>query len=340
MKRSQGSPLVKGEVRGSSSLGSLRDKPSWLALGWLVPALLLGWVLPNWTLFLLTIALAKGLVVVGVVLLMRTGLVSFGQGLFYAGGAYTVGFAMKAWGLKEALLLLPLGMVLSALLAALLGVLVSRYREIFFGMLTMAFSMIAYGLLVKFFSLTGGSDGMGVRAPTFLGFSPPQAALQLIYYNFAVLVLGAAVYGVSRFLASPMGFLGQAIKDNEVRVEYMGASVHRVVYLTYLVAGALGGLGGVLVSFPVGHIVPDFAYWTTSGEFVFVALLGGTGSVFAPVAGSLVMEFLKSYTLRYAPYTWQLLLGTIMLLIILFLPDGLWTLRAVLARRWERWRPS
>lgn len=335
MKSSQEVPLEAWEASGS-----LRNRRSWLVLGWLAPALLVGWVLPNWILFLLTVALAKSLVVVGVVLLMRMGLVSFGQGLFYACGAYAVGFAMKAWALREAFLLLPLGMGLSALLAALLGLLVSRYRRIFFGMLTLAFSMIVYGLLVKFFSLTGGSDGMGVRAPTFFGFSPPQEALRLIYYELAVLVSGAAVYGVYRFLASPMGFLGQAIKDNEVRVEYMGASVYRVVYWTYLIAGALGGVGGVLVSFPVGHIVPDFAYWTTSGEFVFVALLGGTSSVFAPVVGSLVMEFLKSYTLRYAPYTWQLLLGTIMLLIIWFLPDGLWTLRAALARRWSRWRPS
>jgi len=80
------------------------------------------------------------------------------------------------------------------------------------------------------------------------------------------------------------------------------------------------------VAINVGHIDPELAYWTTSGEFVFIALLGGAGSVFAPLGGAIIYELVKSYAFKYAPYTWQMALGAIMLVIILFLPGGLWTL--------------
>jgi len=80
------------------------------------------------------------------------------------------------------------------------------------------------------------------------------------------------------------------------------------------------------VALSIRHIDPDLAYWTTSGEFVFVAILSGTGNVIAPFLGSLVFEWIKSVAYQYTPYTWQLVLGTAMLLVIMFLPLGLWSL--------------
>jgi len=125
-----------------------------------------------------------------------------------------------------------------------------------------------------------------------------------------------------------------------VRVEYMGASVSQAIYCSYIVAGVMASVGGVLAGFSVGHIVPEVSFWTQSGEFVFVALLGGTGSVLAPVAGSIVFEFVRNYAFKYSPYTWQMTLGIVLLIIIFFLPGGLWSLTGI-ARRWglatRRW---
>ena len=100
-------------------------------------------------------------------------------------------------------------------------------------------------------------------------------------------------------------------------------------------AGALGSLGGALTAIAVGHVAPDLAYWTASGEFVFVALLGGSGSVFAPFIGATVFELVRNYAVKVSPYTWQLLLGTVLLVIILFAPGGLWSMleRAAARRR-------
>jgi branched-chain amino acid transport system permease protein len=296
-------------------------------------------LVPSWILFILTLALAKFLAVLAVALFLRAGLVSFGHGLFYAVGAYTVGFSVKWVGLREALLLVPLGALCAAAVAALVGIVMARYRGVFFAMLNLAFSMILYAALLKLYWVTGGTDGIGVPPPTILGLVPPRAMVRMSYYYLTLAITGAVIYAVYRFLASPLGYFLKALGDNEIRIEYSGESVRRVIYFTYILSGALGGLAGVLVAFTVGHIVPEYAFWLQSGEFVFVALLGGYGSVPGPLVGAIAFEFIRTYASKYAPEAWQMTLGLIMLLIILFRPGGLWTIYEALANRLgRRWR--
>jgi branched-chain amino acid transport system permease protein len=296
-------------------------------------------LVPSWILFILTLALAKFLAVLAVALFLRAGLVSFGHGLFYAIGAYTVGFGVKWAGLREALLLVPLGALCAAAVAALVGVVMARYRGVFFAMLNLAFSMILYAALLKLYWVTGGTDGIGVLPPTILGLLPPRAMVRMSYYYLTLAITGVVIYAVYRFLASPLGYFLKALGDNEIRIEYSGESVRRVIYFTYIISGALGGLAGVLVAFTVGHIVPEYAFWIQSGEFVFVALLGGYGSVPGPLIGAIAFEFIRTYASKYAPEAWQMTLGLIMLVIILFRPGGLWTIYEALANRFSRrWR--
>jgi ABC-type branched-subunit amino acid transport system permease subunit len=211
------------------------------------------------------------------------------------------------------------------LLAAVVGLFIARYRGIFFGMLTTAFSMILYSLLVKFYWFSGGTDGVAVHVTSTAGLVPTTQGVRLVQYWFVLLWLGLALFVTYRVVRSPLGYLMRAVFDNEIRVEYMGASTRRAIYRTYLLSGALGGLGGALTAVTVGHVAPDMAYWTASGEFVFIALLGGVGSVFAPVLASLIFEFVRSYAQANLPYTWQLILGGTLLVIILFAPGGIWS---------------
>ncbi|HIC88268.1 MAG TPA: branched-chain amino acid ABC transporter permease [Anaerolineae bacterium] len=314
--------------------------PLVIILGLLVLFLGLGFVLPEWIVFQLGIALAKGLVVLGVVLLMRAGLVSFGQGLFFAASAYAVAFAMKLFAIREAVILAGIGTVTGLVVATLVGLLMARYREIFFAMLSLAFSMILYGVLVKAYRITGGSDGMGVATPTLLGVALAPGRLRVGLYAFTLVGVAGVTYLVYRYADSPLGYAARAVRDNEVRVEYLGISAGRAIYLTYLLAGGLGGLGGALVALNVGHVDPQMAYWTTSGEFLFVAVLGGTASVYAPLVGSLVFELVRTYAFKYVPYTWQMALGVVMLVIIMFVPGGLWSLYQATTRSARRWRWS
>jgi branched-chain amino acid transport system permease protein len=181
--------------------------------------------------------------------------------------------------------------------------------------------------------VTGGSDGIRIPTPTLLGFQFAGEEARLVVYYLAVAATAVAAWAVGRYNRSPAGYLAQAVRDNEVRVAYLGAPVSRVVYLGFVLSSGLAGLGGVLTALNVGHVDPGLSYWTTSGELVFVAVLGGTGSVVGPLAGAVVYELIRSYAFKYAPYAWQMMLGAAMLLIILFLPGGLWS---PVERLWRR----
>jgi branched-chain amino acid transport system permease protein len=280
---------------------------------------------PQWLVFLLALSLAKGLVVLGLVLLMRTGLVSFGQGLYFGLGAYSAALLANRAGLGDAALMIVVGTACAAALAAILGLLLARYREIFFAMLSLAFSMILYGALVKSSTL-GSTDGFNLHAKSFAGVALAAGTERRLFYAASVALMFAVAWLLHRYLASHWGRLSAAVRDNELRVEYLGASVYRVVYVNYVAAGALAGMGGALVALAVGHVDPETAYWTTSGEFVFVAILGGTGSVLAPFVSAAIFEALRTIANQYAPNVWQMSLGLAMLAIIMFLPGGLWTL--------------
>ena len=303
-----------------------------LAGGTLAALLALGALLPEWLMFLLTMAFAKGLVSLGIVGLMRGGLVAFGQGLYFCLGAYAAGLATIYLGITDIFLLSLLGLLISALVGAAFGPVLATYRGIFFAMLTLALSMVLYGILSKTMAL-GSTDGLSLPSPTFLGAEPEGWTLQFYLYGFtsAVTVIAGALMWT--YFHSQRGLITLAIKDNELRVEYLGASVRWTMTIAYVMAAALGGLGGVIAALAINHTDPEFAFWTTGGEFVFVAILAGYLSIPAVFASSIILELVRSFSSLYFPNTWQLALGIFLLIVIFILPDGLGSL---IKRRFKR----
>jgi branched-chain amino acid transport system permease protein len=277
------------------------------------------------------VAFAKGLVVLGVLVMMRAGLVSFGQGLFFCVGGYVVGMGGAFFGLHEALVLLALGTVLAVGLAALLGLLMTRYRDIYFAMLSLALSMIVFGVLVKSHAL-GSTDGFNVQSVTVAGIAFGPEGHKLAVYLLTVFVAGAAAIVLHRVQHSGLGRVCEAIRENEIRVEYLGLSPRWLLYATYLLAAAVSALGGGLTALATGHVDPEMAFWITSGEFVFIALLGGTAHVAAPFVAAILFAIVRTYAVELSPHTWQMILGFVLLGIIVFLPKGLWSL---VTRRWR-----
>lgn len=302
------------------------DKTELGLVGLAVLLLLGGMVAPGWLIFLVTIALAKALVVQGVVMQMKAGLVSFGQGLFYCVGGYAVGMGGPFLGISAGLVLLAIGVVAAVGLAMVLGLLLTRYREIFFAMLSLAFSMILYGVLVKSQEL-GSTDGFNVNNWTLLGqtIAGGETATHVV---FLLTVVAAAVVAflLHRYYRSSVGMTCEAIRENEVRVEYLGLSPRWIQYANYVAAAGVSALGGGLTALAAGHVDPDMAYWTTSGEFIFIALLGGTGSVLAPFLAAIVFSLVRTYAIEFVPHAWQMILGFTLLGIVVFLPKGLWSL--------------
>jgi len=302
-----------------------RDRTPQIVLAILAAVLVIGFFLPNWARFLLTIALIKGLLVLGLLPLMRTGLVSFGQALYYCLGAYAGGSMGLVFGISDLIVMMLAGGLAAGLLSFVLGFLLARYRGIFFGLLSLALSMILYGVLVKSEAL-GSTDGFNVVPFTLFGVRPEGSMVRYVMLAVCAVVGAIGALGVHRYLRTPLGLMAPAIRDNEIRVEYMGGSARYAIHVIYVIGATLAGVSGALVGAAVGHIDPEMAYWTQSGEFVFIAILAGTGSVIAPFLGAVIFGLIHSYAFDFSPNTWQMVLGTALLLIIVFLPSGLWSL--------------
>ena len=288
-----------------------------------------------WLRFVLTIALAKGIAVLGILVLLRAGQVSFGHAMFVALAAYTTAFAAPR--LPEALLLLPLAAIVAGGVGLVIGLFVVRYREIFFGMLNLALSMVFYSLLEKLYGLTRGTDGIRLPPTTVAGLAlGPDAQAWAVLGLALALALGFGAF-VRAYLRSPMGEALSAIKTRETRLEFMGVPARRVLLAAYVLSAVMAGCAGVLIAMASRHVTPALAYWTASGELVFIAVLGGAGSVFGPFLGALAFELTRSYAAALVADAWQMILGLVLLGVILFAPGGLWGIgRALASGRRER----
>ena len=267
------------------------------------------------------LALANGLAVSGVIVLIRAGQVSFGNAMFACLAGYSAAFLARAWHL-DALLLIALSTLFAALAGAVIGLFIVRYRGIFFGMLNLALSMVLFSVLGKFGGLTGGTDGLRFDRPT-LGFvqlerEPFETALLVL----ALVLSMAAGWVVQRYFASVSGQALAAIKTNETRLEYLGISAKRVFWGGYVLAAALCDLGGSLFALTQGLVTPEMGYWVRSGELVFIAILGGSGHALGAFIGAFVFEFMKLYAAALLTGAWQLVMGLVLLAMVFLAPTG------------------
>jgi branched-chain amino acid transport system permease protein len=288
------------------------------------------WAAP-WLRFVLTMALAKGLAVLGILLLLRAGQVSFGHAMFLAAGAYTVAFAAPI--VPETLALLPAAALLAGLAGLLIGLFVVRYRDIFFGMLNLALSMVFYSVLEKFYAVTKGTDGIRVRPLTVAGVEPGPEAQGWTMFGLALGLALLCAVGVRAYLSSPMGQALAGIKTRETRLEFLGVPARRVLLFAYVLSAMMGGAAGALVAMTSRHVTPQLAYWTSSGELIFIGILGGAGSALGPFLGAVAFELVRVYAAAAIADAWQMILGGVLLAVILFAPGGL---VGILSKRWRR----
>jgi branched-chain amino acid transport system permease protein len=284
---------------------------------------IVGVLVPDWFLNQLLVALARGLAVLGLMVLLRTGLVSFGHALYLGLGAYTVVLLNRLASITDAFLLLFAAAAISVFVGVVVGFVVRRHKRIFFAMLNLAVSMIFYGLIIKSDWL-GSSDGFSVKQASFLGVTLSSGSVtRLAIYYVLLAVIVAALVGTHWYLKTNLGRLAEAVRDNDIRVEYLGYAPERVVHLNYTLSAGLAGIAGAFIAIVIGQVDPDsLIQWTVSGELVFVTVLSGTGHVLVPFVGSIFFEILKTVAFENAPQLWNMIIGFALLTIILFLPEG------------------
>jgi branched-chain amino acid transport system permease protein len=280
---------------------------------------------------LLTYGLVFAIAALGFNLLLGyTGLLSFGHSAYFGLGAYSAAFMVKYLGVGSMELFIVGGIVITGLVTAVFGYICVRHTRIFFSILALALSQVLWTLAYKFFWVTGGTDGLRVPfakltlAGGLVEFSGRGAYQSFIHsYYYYVLVLFCLCTLVMWFIVhSPFGKALQAIRDNEIRAQFLGVRIQQYRWLSFLISGCFTGLAGILWVPLNGLVTPDILYWPFSGEIVFMTVLGGFRTFSGPIVGAVVFNYLKTYAVASTEY-WQMMLGIVLLLLVMVLPTGI-----------------
>ena len=263
------------------------------------------------------------------------GMVSFGHAAYLGIGGYVVGILAKE-GINSGFVQWPLALLVSGLFALGVGALSLRTRGVYFIMITLAFAQMVY-YIANGLDRYGGDDGLTIQRRSEFGGLLNLSNRTVFYYVCLVLLL-ATVYLVWRMVNSRFGQVIQGARSNDRRMRAIGFPTFRYKLVCFVIAGVLCGLSGVLLANHTSFISPSLMHWTRSGDLIVMAVLGGMGSVFGPVIGAvalLVLEETLPHLLGAASHLltgqeipaakeyWQLILGPMLLLIVLYARGGI-----------------
>lgn len=260
-------------------------------------------------------------------LLGYTGILSFGQAAYFAIGAYTCALFLKHFA-ENIWLGMGAAMVLAGVVALVVGALCLRLTEaghtVYFAMLTLAFGQIVYTIAFKWTAVTGGDNGLAaIPVPAIsLGFFTLDLDNVYHFYYFAATIVALSVGILYLIVSSPFGAVLEAIRENQERAKFMGQNVRIFQVISFTIAGIFSGLAGGVFAAMERFVSPELVYWSKSAEIVLVSILGGVYTFVGPLVGSAVMLCLESYISSYTSY-WSVFLGTILILFVLFMPDGI-----------------
>ncbi len=252
-----------------------------------------------------------------------TGLLSFGQALFFGFGMYGValGIAKLGLGFWPAL---GLGMVLSVSMAAVAGSLAVRLTWHYFAIITVVFSLIFYFFALSAKPLTGGDDGTPFSMPPMFTFGETEISLAdfLVQYYFVLFVVAGAFYLKYRLVRSPLGLAFIAVRENDARAEMIGLNVYLLRLTSFIAAGALAGLSGALFALFGRYASASYMFYHVSGEGVVWMLIGGAGTILGPVLGTGLMIVVREELSNVWEH-YPILVGIIVILTVVFAPRGL-----------------
>jgi len=263
------------------------------------------------------------------------GQISFGHAAFFGVGAYASAMVftrLKAAGggigMLDFLLSLLAGPPLAAVAALIVGFFCVRLTGIYFAMLTLAFGELLFYIVFSWYSFTKGDDGIqGLLPPLYF-----QDAVHFYYLTLAIVTL--ALLAMWRISESPFGYIMRTLRDNQRRAAFLGINVRLHMLINFVIAGSFAGLAGALWGPFSRSVNPGLLGWQESGVAVFMTLIGGAGSFVGPMLGSVIYTLLQAVVKMYTVY-WPLTIGTIILLIVLFLPGGVLGLIEKRLKEWQ-----
>lgn len=263
------------------------------------------------------------------------GLVSFGHAAYFGFGGYVIGILYKADhanelvfglipGTNHLLITVPVAMLVTGLLALVIGALCLRTKGVQFIMITLAFAQMLFFLFVSL-KAYGGDDGMIIRRRNILPVLDTRD--DTTFYFCCLAFTAAAFFLVNRIVRSRFGMVLIGIRQNERRMSAMGISPYSFKLTAFVIAGMGAGLAGALMANYLRFVSPDMLHWTKSGELMIMVILGGVGTVAGPLLGAAALVGLETTLAAWTEH-WQLVLGPILLLVVLFTQGGILALIA------------
>ena len=316
---------------------TIRVNGLWILFALIAIMALLPLVASPYALLLMLPFVGYGIALLGFNLLFgTTGLLSFGHALFLGVGAYAAAALTSKFGIVNFEIILIAAALASALVSLVIGILCVRYTRIFFGMLTLAFGMLFHSFLFKFYAVTGGDQGMRVLRPLLLGMEwrgGKTAFLTGPFYYYALILFALLSLAMWRMTESPFGLHLRAIRENAGKAAYVGVEIFRMRLAAFVISAVYGGIGGTILAVTTGLADPELAYWTHSGNLVFMAVLGGSGTFVGPAIGALVFVVLQDFVMAITQY-WRFVMGGVLVLLVIFVPQGLaGTIELLIGRR-------
>jgi len=270
------------------------------------------------TLFTRIIILAMAAVSLNLILGFG-GMMSFGHAVYLGIGGYAVGMLAHE-GIYSGFVQWPVALAASALFALVIGALSLRTRGVYFIMLTLAFAQMAY-YVVAGLARYGGDDGLTIYKRSQF-FEPINLSNKTQFYYICLALLYASIYLVWRIVNSRFGMVIQGSRSNDTRMRAIGFPTFRYKLTCFVIAGVLCGLAGALLANHTDFVSPAMMYWTRSGDLIIMVVLGGMGSVVGPVFGANALLVLEE-TLSGITEYWQIILGPLLLLVVLFARGGI-----------------
>lgn len=296
--------------RGVTNLKSI-----WRQIAILAVLLILPVIVPTFYVYILALVFITALLAMSLNLVLGYGgMFQFHHGVFYGVGAYTVALmltktSMPAW------IGFVAGPIVAAVLGLLMGWLCVRLTRIYYGMLQLSLGSLVWAIVFRWYDFTGGDDGIhGIPMPGAL------SSLNSSYY-FALIITLICLIAMYLIVKSPFGSTLQAIRDNPGRCAAVGVNVRRHQLIALVIATFFAGVAGVLFVTVEGSVFPGLLFWILSLEVLIMCLLGGWFTFMGPVLGAAMVVLLRTFIGIYTEY-WALILGVILLLVVMFLPQG------------------
>ena len=247
------------------------------------------------------------------------GMMSFGHAAYLGIGGYSVGI-LAFEGVTSGFVQWPVALLVSALFALVIGALSLRTRGVYFIMITLAFAQMAY-YIVAGLARYGGDDGLTIEKRSQF-FPPLNLSNKMQFYYLCLALLFASIYLVWRIVNSRFGLAVQGARSNDTRMRAIGFPTYRYKLTCFVIAGTLCGLSGALLANHTDFVSPAMMYWTRSGDLIIMVVLGGMGSTFGPLFGAVALLVLEEVLSGITEY-WQIILGPLLLLVVLFARGGI-----------------